>query len=136
MKKLIITTILVICSVLPALSQAKKPTIMVVPSDLWCNTNGYMMEFDNQGTRVKLPDYKRAMQESADLMVVISKINELMTQRGFPLKNLESSLKSLEIEDAETAMTSSRSGAEISESPIDKLKNIADRKSTRLNSSH
>ena len=58
-------------------------------------------------------------------MVVISKINELMTQRGFPLKNLESSLKSLETEAAETAMSSSRSGAELSESPIDKLKNIA-----------
>ncbi len=125
MKKLLITIFILSCTAFNLLSQAKKPTIMVVPSDLWCNTNGYMMEFDNQGTRVKLPDYKRAMQESADLMVVISKINELMTQRGFPLKNLESSLKTLEIEAAESAMTSSRSGSELSESPVDKLKNIA-----------
>lgn len=125
MKKLLITIFILSCTAFNLLSQAKKPTIMVVPSDLWCNTNGYMMEFDNQGTRVKLPDYKRAMQESADLMVVISKINELMTQRGFPLKNLESSLKTLEIEAAESAMTSSRSGSELSESPVDRLKNIA-----------
>ena len=40
-----------------AFSQAKKPTIMVVPSDVWCNTNGYMMEFDNQGKKVKVADF-------------------------------------------------------------------------------
>ncbi|MDD2426413.1 MAG: DUF6175 family protein, partial [Bacteroidales bacterium] len=55
----------------------------------------------------------------------ISKINELMTERGFPLKNLESSLKTLEMDAAENAMSSSRSGSEVSESPIDMLKNIA-----------
>ena len=48
-----------------AFSQAKKPTIMILPSDVWCNTNGYMMEFDNQGTKVKVPDYKKAFQENA-----------------------------------------------------------------------
>ena len=108
-----------------AFSQAKKPTIMVVPSDVWSNTNGYMMEFDNQGKKVKLPDYKKALQENADLLLVISKINELMAERGFPLKNLESSLKSLESESAEDAMVTSKSGSEVSESPIDKLKKTA-----------
>lgn len=125
MKRFVLTVLLITTTATTALSQAKKPIIMVVPSDLWCNTNGYMMEFDNQGTKVKLPDYKRALQSSPELMVVISKINELMTQRGFPLRNLESSLRTLEIESAETAMTASRTGAEISESPVDMLKNIA-----------
>ncbi|HUW05240.1 MAG TPA: DUF6175 family protein [Williamwhitmania sp.] len=106
-------------------SQAKKPILMVVPSDVWCNQNGYMLEYDNQGVKVKVPDYKRALQENADLLLVISKINELMADRGFPLKNLESSLKSLENESAEEAMLSSKSGAGISESPIDKLKKVA-----------
>jgi hypothetical protein len=36
-------------------AQAKKPTIMVVPSDVWCTKNGYMMTFDNQGTKVSIP---------------------------------------------------------------------------------
>ncbi len=106
-------------------SQAKKPILMVVPSDVWCNQNGYMLEYDNQGVKVKVPDYKRALQENADLLLVISKINELMAARGFPLKNLESSLKSLESESAEESMLSSKSGAGISESPIDKLKKVA-----------
>lgn len=107
-------------------AQAKKPTIMVVPSDVWCNQRGYMLEFDNQGSYVKVPDYKTALQENSNLLVVISKINELMAARGFPLKNLESVLKSLESESAEDAMlTSKTSGASVVESPIDKLKKVA-----------
>jgi len=108
-----------------AFSQAKKPTIMIVPSDVWCNQNGYVMEFDNQGKKTKVPDFKKAFQENTDLLLVISKINELMADRGFPLKNLESSLKSLESESAEDAMLTSKDGGEINESPIDKLKKVA-----------
>jgi hypothetical protein len=108
-----------------AFSQAKKPTIMILPSDQWCNANGYMIEYNNQGTKVKVPDYKRAFQENADLNTVISKINGLMAERGFPLKNAESVLKSLTNDAAEDAMTTSKSGAGISESPIDKLKKTA-----------
>lgn len=105
--------------------QAKKPTIMVVPSDNWCVQNGFVQEFDNQGKPTKAPDYKRALQESSDLLLVISKINQLMTDRGFPLKNLESSLKTLEAEAAEDAMNTSKSGSGVSETPIDKLKKVA-----------
>ena len=107
------------------LGQAKKPTIMILPSDVWCNTNGYMMEYNNQGTVVKVPDYKRAFQENADLVNVISKINGLMADRGFPLKNAESALKTIQSEDAEDAITQSKSGASVSESPVDKLKKTA-----------
>lgn len=124
MKKIILVGFLVLCTSI-AFSQAKKPTIMIVPSDVWCNTNGYMMEYDNQGKIVKVPDYKKALQENADLLLVISKINELMADRGFPLKNLESSLKTLESDAAEDAMLTSKGGGEVNESPIDKLKKVA-----------
>ena len=125
MKKIILTTFFVLGFFVLGFSQAKKPTIMVIPSDLWCNKNGFMMEFDNQGTKVKIPDYKKALQENAELMQVISKINELMADRGFPLKNLESALKSMSSESAEDAMLVSKSGSDVSESPIDKLKKVA-----------
>lgn len=69
--------------------------------------------------------FQKAFQENTDLLLVISKINELMADRGFPLKNLESSLKSLESESAEDAMLTSKDGGEINESPIDKLKKVA-----------
>ncbi|KAF2509117.1 DUF6175 family protein [Flavobacterium foetidum] len=125
MKKVILIMTLFL-SAITSNAQAKKPTIMVVPSDAWCNQRGYMIEYDNQGTIVKVPDYKTALQENSNLLIAISKINELMAARGFPLKNLESALKSLESEAAEDAMlTSKTSGASVAESPIDKLKKTA-----------
>lgn len=125
MKKVILIVALFL-SVITTNAQAKKPTIMVVPSDVWCNQRGYMLEYENQGTIVKVPDYKTALQENSNLLIAISKINELMAARGFPLKNLESALKSLESEAAEDAMlTSKTSGASVAESPIDKLKKTA-----------
>jgi hypothetical protein len=116
---------LLLGAVATATAQAKKPTLMVVPSDNWCYQNGFILEYDNQGKLVKTPDYKRALQENSDLLLVISKINQLMTDRGFPLKNLESSLKTLESEAAEDNMSQSKSGGEVSESPTDKLKKVA-----------
>jgi hypothetical protein len=125
MKKKFLLALFLSCGIGAAMAQAKKPTIMVVPSDVWCSKNGYMLEFDNQGTKEKLPDYKRALQENSDLLLVISKINELMAERGFPLKNLESSMKSMQSQAAEDALLTSKSGAALSESPIDKLKQTA-----------
>ena len=98
---------------------------MVVPSDVWCNTNGYMTEYDNQGTKVKIPNYKKAFQENSELLTVISKINGLMADRGFPLKNMESAIKTLDAESAENSMTTSKTGASVAESPVDKLKKVA-----------
>ena len=98
---------------------------MVVPSEVWCNTNGYMTTFNNQGTMTKIPDLKKAFQENAGLVQVIAKINTLMADRGFPLKDMAAALKTLESESAENAMLSSKSGAGVAETPIDKLKKVA-----------
>lgn len=124
MKKYFLIFIMIFASVV-ASAQAKKPTMMVVPADDWCNQNGYMMEFDNQGKVTKVPDYKRALQENPELNGVIAKINEMMTERGFPLKMLEAALKSLESEAAEDAMLTSKDGGEVNENPVDKLKKTA-----------
>lgn len=126
MKRFNLTLIGVLCIVMSALAQAKKPTIMVVPSDVWCISNGFVMEFDNQGQTVKIPNYKQAFQENTDLLQVISTINGMMSERGFPLKNMESAIKSLESNSAEEAMMSSKEmGMGISENPIDQLKKVA-----------
>jgi len=126
MKKVYLLIVGAIFCVNLAYGQAKKPTIMIVPSDVWCFTNGFTMEYDNEGTPVKIPDYKRALQEDVDLLLVISKINGLMAERGFPLKNLESVLKDLQSNSAEDAMmTSKETGVEAAESPIDLLKKTA-----------
>ena len=128
MNKLFIKTT-IICFLfftISVFSQAKKPTIMVVPSDVWCNQNGYMLVFDDQGTAVKIPDYKKAFQENTELLQVISQLNGLMAERGFPLKNMESVIKTLASNNAEDNMrTSKNSGSSITENPIDILKKVA-----------
>ena len=107
-------------------SQAKKPTLMILPSDNWCEQRYFMTEFDNQGTKQKVPNYKQAFQEDTEIGQVISKIGSLMIDRGFPLKDVEQELKAIEARTAEDNMTtSSSSGSGISESPLDKLKNKA-----------
>jgi hypothetical protein len=125
MKKLFIT-VFIIGLVLQVMGQhAKKPTIMIVPSDRYCISKGYSTTFDNQGTKVTIPDYKKALQSDADLRLVISKMSGIMADRGFPLKDLEQELKNVEQETAETNMLMSKSGSAIAESPIDVLKRVA-----------
>jgi hypothetical protein len=107
-------------------SQTKKPTLMILPSDNWCEQRYFMTEFDNQGTKQKAPNYKQAFQEDTEIGQVISKIGSLMIDRGFPLKDAEQELKAIEQRTAEDNMTASTaSGAGLSESPLDKLKNRA-----------
>lgn len=107
-------------------AQAKKPTIMVLPSDNWCEQRFFMTEFDNQGTKQKVPNYKQAFQEDTEIGQVISKIGSLMIDRGFPLKDAEQELKAIEARAAEDNMTTSTStGSSIAESPVDMLKNKA-----------
>ena len=124
MKRLLFSILLITVSVV-MFGQAKKPTIMVVPSDNWCIKNNYVQQFDNQGRTMTLPDYRAALQNDSDLLLAISKINEMMAERGFPLKNLESCLKTLMNQSAEDAMLTSKSGSEVAESPIDELKKVA-----------
>ncbi len=125
MKKFLFLTLTLIIPVLLS-AQAKKPTIMVIPADVWCNSNGYMMSFENQGTTSRIPDYHRAVQENADLVNVITKVGELMAERGLPLKDLASTIKSINQSNIENEMTTSRtSGAVISETPLDRLLNRA-----------
>ena len=105
-----------------AFSQAKKPTLMVVPSDLYCNQHGYTQTFNNQGQTEVVPDYKRALQNDPQLLTGITVIGQMMADRGFPLKLMEQELKSLNEESAEDALLTSKSGADIAESPVDRLK--------------
>ena len=106
--------------------QAKKPTIMVVPADVWCSENGYITTYDNQGDEVSVPDYEKAVQNDMDLVNAITKIGELMAERGLPLKDLASTVRSIRQSSAEDEMTVSRSsGSSLAESPLDKLLNRA-----------
>lgn len=117
--------VMAMCS-LTMVGQAKKPTLMVVPSDAWCNANGFTQKFDNQGTMEVIPDYKAALAADMQLKAVISKINNLMADRGFPLKDLEQTSKSINnLSTEDRLITSKTSGSAIVESDLDRLRRTA-----------
>jgi hypothetical protein len=124
--KTTLLTFLIVFSFIISNAQVKKPTLMILPSDNWCVQRYFISEFDNQGTKMKVPNYKQAFQEDVEIGQVISKIGSLMIDRGFPLKDAEQEIKNLEQQSAEDNMTSSvASRSSLSESPLDKLKKRA-----------
>ncbi len=124
-KRVLLFSLLTLLS-LSAMGQAKKPTLMVVPSDAWCKEHGFEQTFDNQGTLEQIPDYKAAVSTDKQLNAVISKLNTLMADRGFPLKDMQQTIKSISTLSAEDRLiTSKKSGAAISESPLDRLRRTA-----------
>ncbi len=107
-------------------AQVKRPTLMVVPSDVWCTTNGYVTSYDSHGVEMLLPNYRLALQSDPQLVAAIARINTLMVDRGFPLKNLETVLKNIERSQAEAALlTGKTTGAGVLENPIDLLRRTA-----------
>lgn len=112
--------------VLTSQAQQKKPTLMILPSDNWCNQRYFMSSFNDQGTMKKIPNYKQAFQEDTELGQVIAKLGAFMLNEGYTLKDAEQEIKKLEQVSAEDNVTaSSNSGSDLSESPLDKLKKRA-----------
>lgn len=124
MKKSIFTIALALVAIV-ASAQIKKPELMVIPSDIWCITNGYYTEIENLGTTTKVPNYKQALQENMDLKLAIAKLNDLMVERQFPLQSLEQTIKNLEQRRMEDNLTTSKAGNELAESPLDEVARTA-----------
>lgn len=124
MKKYIFTLVMALVA-LVASAQIKKPELMVIPSDVWCISNGYYTEVENMGVTAKVPNYKQALQENMGLKLAIAKLNDLMAERQFPLKSLEQEIKNLEQRRMEDNMTMSKAGNELAESPLDEVARMA-----------
>jgi hypothetical protein len=124
MKKYIFTLALALVAMV-ASAQIKKPELMVIPSDVWCITNGYYTEVENMGVTAKVPNYKQALQENIGLKLAIAKLNNLMAERQFPLQSLEQTIKNLEQRRMEDNMTTSKAGNELAESPLDEVARVA-----------
>ena len=121
MKKLFLLLTIVAFFPVAMLGQAKKPTIMVIPSDVWCNENGLMVTIDNMGNTDYIPDYEQAVL-NADLMGAITKINGLMAERGMPLKDLSQTMKSIKEDQVIRDQTmSNSSGATVAVTTKDML---------------
>lgn len=101
----------------------KKPTLMLLPSDNWCTQRFFTQTFDNQGIKVRIPDYQRAFQEDIELKNVLAKVRELLISRGYSVKDCAQELNNIATKTAEDNVTMSKtSGASLTESPLDMLK--------------
>lgn len=122
MKKLLTTAIFSLLTV-AVIAQAKKPLIMVLPSDQWCVKNGYVT---TGADGEQFANYREAFMKSEELKLAVAKINEMMVDRGFPLVNAEALIKSTELEQVEKSLSvSSSSGAKLAQSPKDLLLSAA-----------
>ncbi|HHT22429.1 MAG TPA: hypothetical protein GXZ87_03820 [Bacteroidales bacterium] len=125
MNRIIFILALVLCYNSLAFSQAKKPTIMVVPSTTWCYDNDCVITYENYGEEDFVPNFRKALLNS-DLKLAIVKLGELMADRGFPLKDLEQTTKSINqkaIEDR--AIQSKASGSSVAVSTYEEIINRA-----------
>jgi hypothetical protein len=108
-----------------AFSQAvNKPSIMVFPDDVWMNSNGFLKEVDNQGVKIMVPDYAKALL-NVELGQVITNIEKMMLDRGYQLDNLSQTLKSLQDAEAIKSMETGEEGNSVEVSIKDKLLNTA-----------
>lgn len=125
MKKYIIVAVfscLCICS----WGQAKKPIIMVIPNEGWCYRNNYSMVYDDMGKEQTCADFRNALLKDPDLKDVITNIGILMTDRDYPLKDLDRTLASIKTSNAEDNLTGSKTtGAGAAESPLDIIRRTA-----------
>lgn len=119
-----IVSMIVIFGVLPIFGQqGKKATLMILPSDNWCVQRYFTTTYEDQGRTIVTPDYPTAFREDAEIGGVISKIGEMLTAKGYSLKDCEQEFKSLQNRIAEDNVTmSSTSAASLAESPLDILK--------------
>lgn len=125
LKKTIILAFLFLITTSLAFSQAvNKPSIMVFPDDVWMNSNGFLKEVDNQGVKIMVPDYTKALL-NVELGQVITNIEKMMLDRGYPLENLAQTLKSLQDAEAIKSAETSTEGTSVELSDKDKLLNTA-----------
>lgn len=122
MKNRFLSLLVVLVTSFSVFGQGKNPKIMVVPMDTWCQERGFWTVYENQGNIKGTPNYEQAVQDSRELMLVISKINNLMSDRGFPLADLSQSIKNNTRRSARNTLTMSKtSGSSLAVSPLDEL---------------
>lgn len=99
---------------------------MILPSDNWCTMRLFTTTYNNQGTKVKVPNYSQAFQEDTELGQVISKVGGLLTDLGYSIKDAEQELRALNQRQSEDNMTTAKNtGSVLAESPLDQLKKRA-----------
>lgn len=106
-----------------------KPILMVVPSDVYCTSMGFVQTWtDETGEKHTIPNYDIfSREDSRDLRLVIASLDDIFNKKGFEVQSLEYLLKSMKQEQDETSFMASdyNLDGEIAESPTDRIRRTA-----------
>ena len=69
------------------------PSVMVIPSDAMLKRMNCLAEVDNQGVTSYARDYAKSFIKDSELKFVVAEIEGQFSAKGFPLENLEQTLK-------------------------------------------
>lgn len=58
------------------------PHVMVVPDLIFCKTNGYTQQFNNNGILETVPDYEKALTEDPTLHAALTQVAQMITDRN------------------------------------------------------
>lgn len=95
---------------------------MLLPSDNWCSQRYFVTKYENQGQTEIASNYSQAFIEDTELSSVISRIGELLSSKGYSIKDAEQEMKNVRSRQQEDGLTSSINGSEFRESPLDIIK--------------
>lgn len=126
MKKIVLSILLGCVMISLADAQARKPSLMVIPSDSYCNRIGCLKtEVGENGETMTYADYRKAFIEDENLRLVISEMSAIMSKRGFDLWNLEHELKDMPQKELEKSVTQNRKTAvALAESDLDRVMKV------------
>ncbi len=82
-------------SVNSVLGQDQKPRIMVLPSDMHCEKNGYTITNNVGGMEMKEPDYKKVMENNKIMSDMIAGMENFMQKENFTVTLLYPAIKGL-----------------------------------------
>ena len=57
------------------------PHVMVVPDLIYCKSNGYVQQYNNNGVTETIPDYERALSEDPSLHAVLTQVKQLIAEK-------------------------------------------------------
>lgn len=92
-------------------ADAKKPKIMVFPSDDWCARKGYVLAGN-------VPDYERALQDP-DMDGAVAVMGDIMAELSYEMFSLKQELKQLHTESAYGMAVTSKGDGMVQESERD-----------------
>lgn len=114
MKKIFLTLLMALTAVSAVLAaDAKKPKIMVFPSDDWCVRKGYTLDG-------KVPDYEKALQDP-DMDGAVAVMGDVMAELGYEMFSLKQELKQLHTSAAYGMAVTSKGDGMVQESDRDLL---------------